>query len=262
MKSINVLIADGQLFVRAGLRQAILQGDNTDVINIIECGTGRDGDEVIARIQANSPDVVVLDVGYPDKDGLELCQKVVRIMRQIKVVMLTTNPEEDDDELFDAIRSGAAAYIKSQHCAPLELAETIKRASRGEYPIDVSVLSRPQVALRVLKHFQAIELNFRKEDDIAAPLNANELEILNLVAKGKSNKEIGDRLGQSDGVIKKHVSNILRKLHANDRAHAVTLAMRSGLISSEHNISMGQIIGRRHGDIIVEASDSTRIWQN
>jgi two-component system response regulator DegU len=258
MNKISVLVVDRQPFVRAGLRQAISQGDNTNVIDIIECEFGRDEDEAIARIQAASPDVVVLGTGYPNKDGLELCQKIVRIMRQTRVIMLTTNPTEDDDELFDAIRSGAAAYLAIQHCDPVDLAETIKRASRGEYPIDVSVMSRPQVALRVLKHFQAITLNFRSEDEIAAPLNANEVEILNLVAKGNSNKEIGDVLGASDSVIKKHISSILRKLNANDRAHAVALAIRGGFISSQPDMTMR----RRQGDIIAEASNYPRIFHN
>lgn len=258
MDRITVLVVDGQPFVRAGLRQAISQGDNTNVIDIIECGPGINGDEAITRIQVASPDVVVLDVGCPHRDGLALCQKIVRTMRQTRVVLLTANPTQDDDELFEAIRSGAAAYLAIQNWDPVDLVDTIKRTSRGEYPIDASVISRPLVALRVLKHFQETTLNFRSEDDIATPLNANELKILNLVARGKSNKEIGNILGHSDTVIKKIVSNILRKLQANDRTHAVAIAIRSGLISSQPHMS----IGRRHGDIIVEASDSTRIWQN
>ncbi len=258
MNKITALVVDRQPFVRTGLRQAISQGDNTDAIDIIEFVPSRDEDDTIARIEAASPNVVMLSVGYPGRDGLELCQKIVRIMRQTRVIMLTTNPTKDDDELFDAIRSGAAAYLTIQHCDPVDLTETIKRVSGGEYPIDVSVMSRPQVALRVLKHFQAITLNFRSEDEIAAPLNANELEILNLVAKGKSNKEIGDVLRVSDSVIKKHISNILRKLHANDRAHAITLAIRGGLISGQYDMTMR----RRQGDIIVEARNYPRIFHN
>jgi DNA-binding NarL/FixJ family response regulator len=112
--------------------------------------------------------------------------------------------------------------------------------------------------LRVLREFQEVLINIRKEDDIITPLNQQEVEILTLVANGKANKEVADILGMSESGIKQRVSNILRKLNANNRAHAVVLAIRSCSFLARPNIS----IGRRRGDILVEASDAVRIDSN
>jgi len=258
MSKIVVMIVDRQSFSRTGLRQTIAQGDSTEAIEIIECDPGAGGNKAISQVDAASPDVVLLDVGYPDRDGLELCRTIHNVCPQIKIVMLTTNPIEDDGELFEAIESGAAAYLRTRQCSPSELTATIAQAAKGEYPVDYCVSNKPAVALRILRQFQQISCNVRREDDIITPLNPREVEILTSVANGKLNKEIGDILGMTEWAIKKHVSNILRKLNANDRAHAVVLAMRSGLVPAQPNIWTG----RRKGDILVESSDTFRIDSN
>jgi DNA-binding NarL/FixJ family response regulator len=118
----------------------------------------------------------------------------------------------------------------SKRASADDLASTIRRASRGEYPINESLMTRPQVARQVLDQFRG----FRKTmQDIAAPLTKRETQILTYVAEGNTNKEIASILSISEQTIKNHVSAILRKLNANDRAHAVTLALQSGWISPE-----------------------------
>jgi DNA-binding NarL/FixJ family response regulator len=163
--------------------------------------------------------------------------------------MLTRNPIEDNDELFEAIRSGAVAYLVTRKCSSAEIITTVERASSGEYPIDDNVINNPEVSLRVLRELQEVLSDIRKEDDIITPLNQREIEILTLIANGNGSKEVGDILGMSESGIKQRVSNILRKLNANNRAHAVVIAMRSCLFLAQPNIS----IGRRRGDILVEA---------
>jgi DNA-binding NarL/FixJ family response regulator len=189
--------------------------------------------DAIAQITASSPDVVLLSLGYPTLTGLELGRKIARGFPATKVIMLSSNPDEDDDELFEVIKTGAVAYLRSRTCTPPELIETIKRACRGEYPIKEYVSNRSQVAWRVLRQFQEIAAMGMPIEDITTPLSTKEVQILTHIAEGNTNKRIASLLGISEQTIKNHVSAILRKLNANDRAHAVFLALRNGWISIE-----------------------------
>jgi DNA-binding NarL/FixJ family response regulator len=215
------------------LRQALAQQSSIEILDILECDPGDEGKEAMTQITANSPDVVLLDVGYPSLRGLDLGRKIARYFPATKVVMLSANPNDDDEELFEVIKTGAVAYLRSKNCTPTELIEAIKRASRGEYPINDSVSSRPKVAWRVLRQFQDIAAMGKTVEEITTPLTPKEIQILTHVAEGNSNKRIASILGISEQTIKNHVSAILRKLNANDRAHAVFLAIRNGWISTQ-----------------------------
>jgi len=230
MHKIVVMIIDSEPFFRAGLRQALSQQDG---LEILECDPEAGGKTAIAQITASSPDVALLDIGYPTLLGLDLGKKIARSFPATKVVMLSANPNEDDDELFEVIKSGAVAYLRSKDCTPTTLVETIRRASHGEYPINDSVSSRPKVAWRVLRQFQDLAAMGMTIEDITTPLTSKEVQILNHIAEGNTNKRIASLLGISEQTIKNHVSAILRKLNANDRAHAVFLALRNGWISIE-----------------------------
>jgi two-component system response regulator DegU len=252
------MIIDSQPFFRAGVRGVLAQGDSADPIEILECDPGEDGKNAIIQIAASSPDVILLDIGYPFLNGLELCKKIVRTFPQTKVVILSTNPLEDDNELFKAIRTGAAAYLRNKNCTPAELTQAILRAFRGEYPINDSVATNAKVAQRVLKQFQEIATGASIEDDIVTPLTERELQILTLVADGNANKRIARILGVSEQTIKNHVSGILRKLNANDRAHAVMLAVRSGLFPTQLDL----IKNRRREVAASQAPTPLTIYSN
>ena len=230
MHKIVVMIIDREPFFRAGLRQALSPQEG---LEILECDPESEGKTAIAQITASSPDVALLDIGYPTLLGLDLGKKIARSFPVTKVVMLSANPNEDDDELFEVIKSGAVAYMRSKDCTPARLIETIRRASHGEYPINDSVSSRPKVAWRVLRQFQDIAAMGMTIEDITTPLTSKEVQILTHIAEGNTNKRIASLLGISEQTIKNHVSAILRKLNANDRAHAVFLALRNGWISIE-----------------------------
>ncbi len=143
--------------------------------------------------------------------------------------MVILSPNTSDEELFNVIRSSAVACL-SKNATPSELINVVKRASRGEYPINESVMTRPVVARQVLREFQDMT---SLGDSIAVPLTQRERQILTFVADGNTNKQIAGILDISEQTIKNHVSAILRKLNANDRAHAVVLAIRRGWISLE-----------------------------
>jgi two-component system response regulator DegU len=243
MRKITLMIVDSQPFFRSGVRQALSQGNNLEAMDIIECDPGDAGNDAITQISANSPDIVLLDIGYPFLNGLELGKKIARSFPGTGVVVLSTNPDEDEDELFEVIKIGAVAYLRSKHCSPTELIETIRRASSGEYPINDCVSSKPKVAWRVLRQFQDMASMGRSIEDITTPLTPKEVQILTHIAEGNSNKRIANILGISEQTIKNHVSAILRKLNANDRAHAVFIAIRNGLISIQLDQS-----GNRRGE--------------
>ncbi len=145
--------------------------------------------------------------------------------------MLTSNP--DDKQLFEIIKVGAVDYL-DKSITEEELTKTVRQVAHGEYLINDSLLARPKVAERVLRQFQSIHsINGKTMETIVAPLTSRETQILNYIADGNSNKQIASILQISEQTIKNHVSNILRKLNANDRAHAVFLAIRYGWISAE-----------------------------
>jgi DNA-binding NarL/FixJ family response regulator len=225
------MIVDSQPFFRAGVLQALSQESHSESMRIIECDPGDDGSEAISRITVDSPDIVLLDIGYPFLGGLELGKKLARTFPGTGVVMLSANPAENDDELFEVIKMGAVAYVRSKDSSPSDLADTIRRAANREYPINEAVSSKPQVAWRVLRQFQDMASMGKSMEDLTTPLTPKEMQILTHISEGNSNKRIANILGISEQTIKNHVSAILRKLNANDRAHAVFIAIRNGLIS-------------------------------
>ena len=222
MAKIKVIIIDEQAFFRAGVRQALSQVADFE---IVECDPNHDP---LGMIEANLPDVTLLGSDLATYSGLELGRKIARNFPNTKVIILSPNP--NDEELFEVIRSAAVACLRKNSSAD-ELIGTIRRASRGEYPINDSVITRPSIARHVLHQFQNIASLGGNIETIVAPLTKRETQILNYIANGKTNKQIAHILQISEQTIKNHVSAILRKLNANDRAHAVVLAIRRGLIS-------------------------------
>ena len=224
MNRIVVMIVDKQRFSRAGVRQALLQEHDFELFD------SAPNHNLMTLIEAKSPDVLLLDIDFPPRSGLELGRKITRRFPNTRVVMLTPNP--DDEELFEVIKTGAIAYL-DKNTSGEELIKTIRQAYAGKYPINASLASRPKVAEHVLKQFQTIVSMGKNMEAIMAPLTFRETQILNYIAKGNSNKQIARILQISQQTVKNHVSSILRKLNANDRAHAVALAIGGGWISTE-----------------------------
>ena len=222
MNKIVVMIIDEEAFFRAGVRQALAQQSDFEVL---DCDPS---DSPLDLIDASLPNIALLGSALGAHSGLELGRKIARYYPNTKVIMLSPNP--DDEELFEVIKTAAVACL-NRNTAAEELANTIRRASKGEYPINESLMTRPKVAQRVLKQFEDISFMGNAIETVIAPLTRRETQILNYVAEGNTNKQIADILGISEQTIKSHVSAILRKLNANDRAHAVALAIRNGWIS-------------------------------
>jgi len=226
MDKIVVTIVDKQALFRIGVCHALSQQSD---FKVFDCAPDENS---MALIEANPPDVLLLDIDYPSLIGLKLTREVMLHCPTTRVIMLTYRP--DDKQLFEIIKAGAVDYL-DKDIAAAELVKHIRRVAGGNYPIHDSILTRPRVAEHILKQFQSMFATSIKTEDtfIVTHLTSREAQILNFIAGGNSNKQIAHTLEISEQTIKNHVSNILHKLNASDRAHAVVLAIRYGWISTD-----------------------------
>ncbi len=233
MRRIKVLIVSSNTFARSGIKQSLAEQNALQMLDIVECDLDQEETNVITQIADCLPDIVLLDQGHHTSLGLQLTRKITRSFRGIKVVTISSKNAEDDAELFQVVKSGAAAYLNAERCTSDLLIQTINRCADGEYPINDSVTNRPKLSWRVLREFQEFALNRKYVANAMESLTSKELQVLKLICEGNSNKQIGDILGTSEQTIKNQVSSILRKLNANDRAHAVFIAARDGWIPAK-----------------------------
>ena len=174
-----------------------------------------------------SPDIILMDLSLPAPGGIETTQRIKRELPSAGIIVLAVN--EDEDALFDAIKAGAAAFILKD-VAPDDLVAIIRRVASGEYLINDKVFAKPAVASRVLKEFRELAIYGQEAAPIFAPLSPREVEILDNIAQGMTNKQVAYALSISEQTVKNHMSSILRKLSVNDRTQAVVYAMRQGWI--------------------------------
>ncbi len=220
-RKIKVVIADQQPMFRKGLEYFLSQAD--DITIIAEAST--EGDLVNAAV-TQIPDVVLLDISLAS-DGMDLARVVKQHVPSVAVIIIS--PDPNDAGLFNAIKARAAGYV-SRNIASVELINIIRRAAKGEYPLNDTFLSQPKVAAQVLEQFQDFSWG-KGVESFVSPLTPRETEILSYMAKGYLNKQIASTLDISEQTIKNHVTSILRKLDANARTQAVITAVRRGIIS-------------------------------
>jgi DNA-binding NarL/FixJ family response regulator len=224
METIRVIIIEEQPLFRYGIRSTLERMGDCEII-----GESTDPIEVLEWARTSSPDVVIIDAGLTTSDALEIVRQMRHLVPHMAIIVLT--PSEDEERLFQSIKVGAAAYY-TRHIMPDELEEAVRKVSRGEYLINDDVLSKPQLASRVLKSFRelAVEEEETATKDLYSPLSSREVEILDYIARGNSNKEIAKSLRISDQTVKNHITSILKKLSVNDRTAAVVHALRHGWI--------------------------------
>jgi len=206
--TLGVFLLDDHEVVRSGLRSLLEATD--DLIVVGEAGTAADA---LTRIPATHPDVAILDVRLPDGSGVEVCREIRSQFPEIACVMLTSYA--DDEALFAAIMAGAAGYVLKQ-ITGTDLVNDIRRAGAGQSLLD------PAVTKRVLDRLK----NGPKEDDRLASLTPQERRILDLIAEGRTNRQIADAMFLAEKTVKNYVSNLLAKLGMERRTQAATYAAR------------------------------------
>jgi DNA-binding NarL/FixJ family response regulator len=215
---IRVLIADDQALFRRGLYVVLGTEENIEVIAEAE-----DGEQAITRAEEMAPDVVLMDVRMPRVNGIEAASRIRETLPSTKILMLTVSDEEDD--LYEAIKAGANGYLLKEISVE-EVASAIRAVVQGQ-----SLIS-PSMASKLLNEFNSLarQAADRREQLPAPVLTARELEVLKLVARGMSNRDVADQLYISENTVKNHVRNILEKLHLHSRMEAVMYAVRKRLL--------------------------------
>jgi DNA-binding NarL/FixJ family response regulator len=204
----RVFLLDDHEIVRRGLRELLDAEEDLTVVG--EAGTAA---EALARIPPTAPDVAVLDVRLPDGDGVEVCRDIRSAHPEIRCLMLTSFA--DDEALFSAIMAGASGYVLKQVRA-VDLVDAIRRVARGESLLDPSVTNRVLERLR----------RGPEEDELTAQLTPQERKLLDLLAEGLTNRQIGERMFLAEKTVKNYVSSLLSKLGMGRRTEAAVYAAR------------------------------------
>ncbi len=221
MSTTSIVLVHAHALFREGLRQNILTLPDFRI-----AGEASNGQQAIQLVDYTDPDLVLMEIDLPGVNGLEVSRAIKRTHPQVGIVLLSASM--DGHHVVKAIRAGVAAYL-ARNITWDELMRTLYDVRKGEYPINDLVLSLPDVAAQVLAAFRQMVVD-ENTQSIYSPLSPRELEVLELVAAGRTNKEIALLLDISNQTVKNHVSSILRKLAVNDRTQAVVYAMRRGWI--------------------------------
>jgi NarL family two-component system response regulator LiaR len=209
---IRVLIVDDHKVVRQGLRFLLEQEDDIEVVG--ECA---DGVSAIQAVRGFEPTVVLLDLFMPGENGLSVLAQIKRDHPATEVLMLTSS--NADEHLLAAVRAGAIAYLPKTAGVD-QVVESVRAAARGE-----SVLE-PRIAARLVREVREVATRQRPLD----PLTPREVEVLGVLARGRSNRQIAHALAISEDTVKAHVSSILAKLQLADRTQAAIFGLQQGLV--------------------------------
>jgi DNA-binding NarL/FixJ family response regulator len=214
---IRVLLADDQAVVRGGLRMILDSQADLEVV-----GEAETGDGAISLARETAPDVVLMDIRMPDLDGIEATRRLLTAAdNRARILILTTY--DLDEYLYEAIRAGASGFLLKT-AEPEELINGVRTVASGD------ALVAPEITRRLLEEFARRPPPGTVVPESLADLTERELDVLRLVARGRSNAEIAAALFLSPGTVKTHVGHVLAKLGARDRTQAVVVAYESGLV--------------------------------
>ncbi|MDD5467886.1 MAG: response regulator transcription factor [Anaerolineales bacterium] len=213
---LRMLLVDDHVLFRKGLAALLATRPGIQVV-----GEASDGLEALAVAHDLLPDVILMDIHMPKCSGLEATRRIKRELPHVKIVMLTVS--DDDQDLFEAIKSGAQGYLLKD-LEPNQLYNLLENISGGDVPLSGTI------AAKILKVFTRSDLGSPQQPEVIDELTTREISILQLVAEGKTNREIASDLYISENTVKIHLRNILEKLHLQNRIQAAVYAVRQGLV--------------------------------
>ena len=213
-----MLVVDDQELFRRGITMLLAAEPGIEVV-----GEAGDGIEGVELAESSAPDVVLLDVRMPRRSGIEACVEIKQAVPSAKILMLTMSDEEAD--LYEAVKSGASGYLLKDSSIE-EVAQAIRVVADGQ-----SLIS-PSMAVKLIDEFKQMSKPEREQGP-ALRLTERELDVLRLVAKGLSNRDVAHRLAISENTVKNHVRNMLEKLQLHSRMEAVMYAVREKLVELE-----------------------------
>jgi DNA-binding NarL/FixJ family response regulator len=215
--TIRVVIVDDHALFRRGLDRVLSSEPDIEIV-----GEAADGVEAVQRVEELLPDVVVMDVRMPRASGIEAARQLRSTAPGTKVMMLTVSDLEED--LYEAVKAGVSGYLLKE-VAIEEVADAVRAVAAGQ-----SLVS-PSMTSKLLEEFNVLSRRAdERQRSLTTKLTDREVEVLRLVAKGLSNREIGSELYISENTVKNHVRNVLEKLHLHSRMEAVVYAMREKLL--------------------------------
>jgi two-component system nitrate/nitrite response regulator NarL len=218
MEPLRILLVDDHVLFRKGLAALLAPRQDMEVV-----GEAGDGLEAIARARETVPDVILMDIHMPECDGLEAVRIIKREMPHVHIIMLTVS--DDDHDLFAAIKNGAEGYLL-KNLEPYQLFDMLKGVRRGEAPISGTL------AAKILQEFRQPDQKVVREPEVRDELTPREIEVLERVVEGSTNKEIAAALVIAENTVKIHLRNILEKLHLQNRIQAAVYAVREGLVDN------------------------------
>jgi two-component system response regulator DegU len=229
MAAIRVLIVDDHPVFRDGLRSCLESAEDLNVI-----GEAQDGEEALQAAASLQPDVIVMDINIPLLNGMQATRQIKEDHPHINIIMLTAY--DDDEQIYHAIRTGASAYYPKD-VSPDDLVEVIRHVSQGKYVVDRKLLDEKEIERWLADAFEQFGGLWADMEDKFKPLSPREMEILTLVTRGLSNKEVAYTLGISHQTVKNHMTSILRKLDVEDRTQAAVFALRRGWVRLQDTTS-------------------------
>ena len=218
MGTITVAIVDDQPLIRTGLRTMLEHAPDLEIV-----GEADDGEKAVSLVRRHRPDVVLMDIRMPALDGIEATRRITAdpALAAVRVLMLTTF--DLDDYVYAAIRAGASGFMLKD-ARPEDILSAVRVVAAGD------ALLAPTITRRLISELAARPIDVPSPAPELAALTEREREVLALVGRGLSNGEIAERLYVSPATAKTHVSHIMTKLYARDRAQLVVLAYESGLV--------------------------------